>query len=122
MLPGIYPIISQKENSHSKMNKKTDIIFFHTGAAMVISEIWKQLYLTFAINHGQYDWWYFPFQLCSLPMYLLVMLPLLRSRKIRTVIYTFLMDYVLLSGIFVFFDIRGLFYPRPLLTLLALFP
>jgi len=99
------------------MNKKLDKIFFLVGCLMILSEIWKQYCLTFIINDGSYDWWYFPFQLCSIPMYLLMCLPLLHKTRTRSLIYTFLMDYVLLCGVFVFFDTSGMFYDYLPLTI-----
>ena len=83
---------------------------------MICSELWKQWTLT-RINGGHYDWWYFPFQLCSLPMYLLIAVTFIRHLKIRQIIYTFFMDYCLLCGTFVFFDISGMIYPTILLTI-----
>ncbi len=47
------------------------------GWVLVIMEVYKQLFLYFIVNGGAYDWWYFPFQLCSVPMYLCILLPLL---------------------------------------------
>jgi len=99
------------------MKQKIDKILFITGIVMLVSEIWKQYCLTFVVNNGTYDWWYFPFQLCSIPMYLLICLPLTHKRKVRSIIYTFLMDYSLLCGIFVFFDTSGMFYPYLPLTI-----
>lgn len=77
---------------------------------MAGSEIWKQLTLTFTVNGGKYWWWYFPFQLCSIPMYVCLLLPWIRSKRVRMVLFTFLMDTGLLAGIFTFFDTSGLHY------------
>ena len=43
---------------------------------MLASEIYKQLFLYFIVNGQTYDWWFFPFQLCSVPMYMCILLPL----------------------------------------------
>lgn len=99
------------------MTKKLDKIFFIFGIIMLSSELWKQWILTYHINHGQYDWWYLPFQLCSIPMYLLLLLPLARKIHHHQIIYSFLMDYCLLCGIAVFFDISGMIYPDIRLTI-----
>lgn len=40
------------------------------GIILAFGELYKQLFLYVIVNHGKYDWWYFPFQLCSTPMYL----------------------------------------------------
>ena len=59
---------------HSKLYKD---FFFYSGFLMLISEIWKQYCLTYIMNEGTYNWWYFPFQLCSIPMYVCLLLPFL---------------------------------------------
>ena len=49
---------------------RSERFLFYTGLVMAASEIWKQWTLTFVLGGGSYNWWYFPFQLCSVPMYL----------------------------------------------------
>ena len=71
---------------------------------MLSSEIWKQFALTFTLGGGSYNWWYFPFQLCSIPMYILLAYPWLRHKNARLTILAFLMCYCLLGGIAVFAD------------------
>lgn len=99
--------------------KKFRTFFFICGILMAASEIWKQLTLTFLINHGSYDWWYFPFQLCSIPMYICLILPAISDKKypsLHHILLTFLMDYCLLAGIFAFFDTSGMHYDYAPLT------
>lgn len=96
--------------------KFSDRLFLLCGVLMLCSEIWKQLVLTFALGNGIYDWWYVPFQLCSVPMYVLLAYPWLRREGIRRTLLAFLMSYCLMSGIIVFADTSGLQYPIPELT------
>lgn len=49
------------------------------GWILVAMEVYKQLFLYYIVNNGAYDWWYFPFQLCSVPMYMCILLPLLHK-------------------------------------------
>lgn len=93
------------------------LFFFLCGLFLALSEIWKQWYLTTVINHGTYDWWYFPFQLCSIPMYVLLILPWVKKELLRDSLLTFLMCYGLLGGIAVFADTSGLHYPAAALTI-----
>lgn len=95
----------------------SDIFFFLCGIIMLSSEIWKQFALTFTLGGGSYNWWYFPFQLCSIPMYILLAYPWLRHKNARLTILAFLMCYCLLGGIAVFADTSGLHYPLPALTI-----
>lgn len=54
-------------------------LLFFCGVILAASEIYKQLFLYYVVNQEQYDWWYFPFQLCSLPMYFCLLLPLVKT-------------------------------------------
>lgn len=92
-------------------------ILFLCGALLAVSEVYKQLFLYIVVNEGHYDWWYFPFQLCSLPMYLCLLLPLLRRPWQRDVVYTFLRDFALLGGIMALAEPSGLMHPYWTLTL-----
>lgn len=77
-------------------------VLFFIGIFLLTSEILKQLLLTFVMNNGHYNLWYFPFQLCSLPMYLLVLYPFFHTEPARDAILGFLSTYNLLGGIAVF--------------------
>ena len=91
-------------------------VLFFIGIFLLTSEILKQLLLTFVVNNGHYNLWYFPFQLCSLPMYLLVLYPFFHTEPARNTILGFLSTYNLLGGIAVFFDTSGMHYPLLILT------
>lgn len=95
---------------------KMNGVFFLCGMLMLFSELWKQFVLTFILGHGTYNWWYFPFQLCSIPMYILLAYPWIRREGARRMLLAFLMSFCLLSGIAVFADTSGLMYPIPALT------
>lgn len=95
---------------------KFNIFFLVCGILMAVSEMWKQWYLTFVLNGGTYEWWFFPFQLCSISMYVLLVLPWVRNLRTRNALLTFLMCYGLLGGIAVFADASGLKYPALCLT------
>ncbi len=84
--------------------------FLISGILMLASELWKQYTLTFPIGGGSYNWWYFPFQLCSIPMYVCLLLPWVHSRRLRQVLTAFLVDFGMLGGIFAFFDTSGMHY------------
>ena len=55
---------------------KQNLLLNIPAVLLPLSEVWKQLLLT-AGNGGSYLWWYFPFQLCSMPLYLLPLRQLL---------------------------------------------
>ena len=68
-----------------------------TGWVLVILELYKQLFLFHIVNGGAFDWWFFPFQLCSVPMYLCILLPAVRGR-LRGSFLTFMSGYTLISA------------------------
>ena len=45
-------------------------ILFVIAVILLLSELYKQLFHFYVMDNKAYDWWIFPFQLCSLPMYL----------------------------------------------------
>lgn len=98
-------------------SKTTDRVLFGCGLILAASEAYKQLFLYYVVNNGTYDWWYFPFQLCSIPMYFCLLLPFIRPIKMRTAFYTFLQDFGLLGGIMALAEPSGLMHGYWFLTL-----
>jgi len=74
-------------------------ILFVYGLLMLGGELYKQLFLYYVIEHGRYNWWFFPFQLCSLPMYFCLALPFLPGSRAKRIVCTFMQDFHLLGGI-----------------------
>ena len=74
-------------------------ILFSCGVLLALMELYKQAFLYVIEFHGHFDWWYFPFQLCSIPMYICLAAPLLHSEKTLRRAATFLQDFGLLGGI-----------------------
>ena len=79
-----------------------------------LSEAIKQLIL--ANMPDGYRVWYFPFQLCSMPAYLLPLAMLTRNDKMKKLLLCFLGDFMLVGGVAVLFDTSGMFYDVPILT------
>lgn len=78
------------------------------GLILLLAEIFKQWYLTEIIHNGSYDWFHFPFQLCSIPMYLCVLLPFERSG--HKGMEAFLFSFTLFAASF------ALAYPQDMLN------
>lgn len=95
---------------------KQDHIYLAAGLILTGSEVWKQLVLTFLLNGGAYQWSFIPFQLCSIPMYLCLLIYLFRDTKLRRIIIIFLSDFSLMSGIIAFLDTSGMHYGYTPLT------
>ena len=88
-----------------------------TGIILAIGEIYKQLFFYCIIGKGSYDWWLFPFQLCSLPMYLCLLLPFLHNERRRKIVCTFLLDFNMMGAIATFIDPSGILHDYWTLTL-----
>lgn len=58
-------------NTNNRDNRRSfDQIMLVSGVILLIGELYKQLMNFYIVNNHAYDWWIFPFQLCSLPLYL----------------------------------------------------
>ena len=99
-----------------KERRQTDLLLFTCGFILALTEVYKQLFIYYIENNGSYDWWYFPFQLCSVPMYLGLLIPFV-PQKLRNTIYTFIQDFGLLGGIMALAEPSGLMHPYWTLTL-----
>ena len=83
-------------------------ILMITGWVLVVLEVYKQLFLYYIVNSGTYDWWFFPFQLCSVPMYLCILLPVMAPPAQRTFM-AFMGGYTFVSAV------ATLIYPEDIL-------
>lgn len=72
------------------------------GWVLAAMEVYKQLFLYYVVNGGVYDWWYFPFQLCSVPMYLCILLPCVMRDRFSSAILTFLATYTFVGAVATF--------------------
>ena len=91
-----------------KQRRKLIRILAGTGWVLVVLEVYKQLFLYYVVNGGAYDWWYFPFQLCSVPMYLCILLPLV-PQVVQKTFLTFMGGYTFISAA------AALIYPADML-------
>ncbi len=92
-------------------------LLFVCGLVLAGTEVYKQLFLYYVVNEQSYNWWYFPFQLCSLPMYFCLVLPFVPGKKGQTILCTFMQDFNLLGGVMALAEPSGLFHSYWLLTL-----
>ena len=87
-------------------SKKLSLTLSISGWILLALELYKQLFIYYIVNGGVYDWWYFPFQLCSVPMYLCILLPFIRN---NSAMLTFMTGYTFLSAM------AALIYPEDFL-------
>ncbi len=99
--------------------RENRITLISVGVFLAITEIYKQLFYYYHIGQGSYQWWIFPFQLCSVPMYLCIIAPLLKSGKIQSGMYNFMTTFNLLGGLMAFIEPSGIVHEYWTLTLHA---
>ena len=90
-------LLSKRVRGADKPFEKLVRILMITGWVLVVLEVWKQLFLYYVVNNEAYDWWFFPFQLCSVPMYLCILLPVMVPATQR-VFLTFMGGYTFVSA------------------------
>ena len=95
-------------------------VVFGCGAFLAVTEVYKQLFYYFAMDTTvHYHWWIFPFQLCSVPMYLCLIAPFLKNGLVKNTMYDFMYMFNLLGGAIAFFEPSGLLHSHWTLTLHA---
>lgn len=103
------------KNLGEKGNRR---LLMGVGIFLAVCEVYKQLFHYYHIEGGNYAWWIFPFQLCSVPMYLCILAPLVMG-KLRQAMYDFMMTYNLLGGFMAFIEPSGIIHSYWTLTLHA---
>lgn len=109
--------LAWKLRSLSERGHKT--VLGCVGAFLILTEIYKQLFYCFYMSDNSYVWWIFPFQLCSVPMYLCIIALFLKPGPLRNGIYGFMTTYNLLGGIMAFIEPSGITHGYWTLTLHA---
>ena len=103
-----------------RLGKKGNrILLVSIGAFLILTEIYKQLFYYYHIGGGSYQWWIFPFQMCSIPMYMCLIVPFLKEGKVQRGMYGFMSTFNLLGGIMAFIEPSGIVHDHLMLTLHA---
>jgi hypothetical protein len=105
------------KNTNEKQN---NIILMTVGLFLFFSEVYKPLFFHYVISDGGYSWWIFPFQMCSIPMYLCLALPFIKNDKVKSYFYNFMASFNLMGGFISFFEPSGLFNEYLVLTVHSL--
>lgn len=95
-------------------------LLFSLGLILILSEIFKQFFYFFVMKDNCYSWNDFPFQLCSVPMYLCLIAPWLKEGRLKRGMYSFMVLYNLLGGAISFAEPSGLLHAHWFLTVHAL--
>lgn len=93
-------------------DKKYRIILLVVGIVLIVLEILKQLNFAYdpSTDIWNYEWKQFPFQFCSVPMYVMIIVACFRPCKFRNYLCSFLATFGLFAGLVV------LVYPDTVLS------
>lgn len=100
--------------------KKNKILLLAYSGALIASEVFKQLFLFCVIEGGTVSWGEFPFQMCSMPMYLCPLAVFARNERVRRACYGFMMCFNLIGGIAGALEPSGIFLEQVPLTVHAI--
>lgn len=95
------------------------ILLISVSSFLIITELYKQLFYYYHMENKEYDFGIFPFQLCSVPMYLCFIAALIKPGKIQNGMYAFMTTFNLLGGIMAFIEPSGIVHDHLTLTLHA---
>lgn len=87
--------ISRMKNMSDAKLKKVLLIF---AGVLILFEVYKQLIFSYQANWN-YQWYAFPFQFCSTPMYIALFAGLTRNKKVFEALKTFLATFGLFAGV-----------------------
>ncbi|MFH5881307.1 TMEM164 family acyltransferase [Liberiplasma polymorphum] len=100
----VYAFIKYKGINEDKLTR----IIFSVGLLILTFELYKQIVFTY--DAMSFQWYAFPFQFCSTPMYTMVIQRFTRGR-IKTALWTYLQTYGFFAGVAVMLYPISVFHP-----------
>lgn len=87
----------------AKRDEKKSLNSLYTAAAMIMlfGELYKQFVYTFEDMPIRYNWYYFPFQFCSMPLYTFPLCAILKKGKLYDALSIFNGTYCTFAGLMV---------------------
>ncbi len=101
-------------------DKKNKILLLAFAGVLIASEIFKQIFLFYVIEDNSICWGEFPFQMCSMPMYLCPIAVFSKNERVKRVMYGFMMCFNMLGGFAGVFEPSGVFLDQIPLTVHAI--
>ncbi|MBE6595128.1 MAG: hypothetical protein E7644_04955 [Ruminococcaceae bacterium] len=99
--------------------RKNRILLLSFAGVLIASEVFKQLFLYYVLGNHSFVWGEFPFQMCSMPMYLCPVAVLCKNERVQKAAYGFMMCFNLLGGFAGVFEPSGVLLNRVALTVHA---
>ena len=93
-------VIAVVRGRYHSEEKVCNIVFF-TAVAVVIFEVYKQINFAFGDGSGapSFQWYAFPFQFCSTPMYIGLLVGIFRKGRIHDSLCAYLATYSVFAGL-----------------------
>ncbi len=103
-------------NTNEKQNR---IVLATVSAILLVFELYKILFHIHVESYGWGFWGVFPFQLCSVPMYLCLFCAFCKNKKVNSWLYEFMFSVNMFGGIMAFLEPSGIHHPIITLTVHA---
>lgn len=89
-----------------RTEKSFKIVVWVCWAVMFLFEVYKQLIYSFRLKNGvptwDYQWYAFPYQLCSTPLYVLPIIGCLKPGRVRDALMSYISTFAFFGGFVVF--------------------
>jgi uncharacterized membrane protein YwaF len=79
--------------------RQNRVLLLSIGLFLLVSEAYKQLFWFYAIGYADYPFIILPFHLCSIPLYLCIVLALVPEGRFRQAGYAFLASFCFVGGL-----------------------
>ena len=78
-------------------------IVLFTAIVVIVLEVYKQIVFTYSVSDGEitsrFMWYTFPFQFCSMPMYIGLLAGIIKRGKVHDALCAFLATYAVFAGL-----------------------
>ena len=99
----VIPLVRRQKLSPERIRR----VVLITAMIVTVLEIYKQINFSFTYKNGQilfdYQWYAFPFQFCSTPMYIGLLAAVIKNERIHQSLCAYLGTYSLFAGLCVMF-------------------
>ena len=103
IIAGILLCVTHKKGDDRRVRRAV----FVTGVIVILLEVFKMFVYSFVIEGDQlvwdFQWYVFPWQFCSMPMYVSLLTGVFRKGKIHQSLMAFLATYAVFAGLCVMF-------------------
>ena len=110
ILAGVLLAVTHKKGDDARVRRAV----FITGVIVILAEIYKLFVYSFSIDGDRlvfdFQWYVFPWQFCSMPMYVSVLTGLIKKGKVHRSLMAFLATFAVFGGACVMFYPGDVFY------------